>query len=399
MVPVAVLGALLLTPLVAHAGNGLHPRTEVVWSDTTCFEVVDRSVDPIYEVEYDIPFEDTDVTPDEVMNSRTHQFFGICRQFHSQIFLPNWITWADVADAVDVGLVDMNGIEDDHVIETNPDWDGCWFRVNGDDERRPITNMMASMPVPWDTTGVPVGTYVIWGYTYEPAFNLWKQRQGSIVKVIDGGDPVDIGPGAAITTGEQTPYKGESVAIDGCVNALSGSTMTGYFASTSGASDPDWTPQWAPFIEDTAVEGESFTLDFLAPDEFAGEQLMIRLDVTDPMGRTYEAHMKENVIVLKGMDGDCETGGNFIGGAGCGGDESESSAGASDSDSAETAATDPTAGSATDGEGSGSSTTPETGGDDGGKKSCACTSSSGPAPVHLGLLLVLFGIARRRRAA
>jgi hypothetical protein len=161
----AVLGALLLVlvPSVAEAGNGLHPRTPVVWNDAQCFDVVDRSVDPIYEVQYDIPFEDTDVTPDEVPNSRTHQFFGICRQFHSQIFLPNWITRADVDQAIEHSLIDGAGIEPDQILEENPAWDGCWFRVNEDDERRVITEAMAAEPVPWDTTTVPEGVYVIWG--------------------------------------------------------------------------------------------------------------------------------------------------------------------------------------------------------------------------------------------
>lgn len=396
---VAVSGAALLVPAVAQAGNGLHPRTPVMWNDTQCFDIVDRSVDPIYEVVYDIPFEDTDVTPDEVSNSRTHQFFGICRQFHSQIFLPNWITWADVEAAVGAGLIDMTGIEDDHVIETNPAWDGCWFRVNGDDERRPITEEMASAPVPWDTTTVPEGTYVIWGYTYEPAFNLWTQRQGSIVKVIDGGDPHAIGPGAAITTREQTPYKDETVTIEGCVNALPGSTMTAYFASTAGASDPDWEPGWTPFVEDVPVEGESFTLDFLAPGEVAGETLMVRLDVTDPMDRTYEAHMKENVIVLKGMGMDCETGGSFIGGAGCGDDDSGTSEGGSASETDGSATSDPTQTPDTDSGGSSGSTAPIDGDDDGGDKGCGCSSTGATAPLGFGLLFVAFAAVRRRRAA
>jgi MYXO-CTERM domain-containing protein len=386
-------------PASAEAGNGLHPRTKVVWNDTQCFDVVDRSVDPIYQVDYDIPFEDTAVTEDEVTNSRTHQFFAICRQFHSQIFVPNWVTWADVDSAVAKDLIDATGVEDDHVLETNPAWDGCWFRVNEDADRRPITDEMAAQPVPWDTTGVPVGTYVIWGYTYEPAFNLWTQREGSIVKVIDGGDPMDIGPGGAITTTEQTPYKGESVPIEGCVNALPGSTMTASFASTGGASSPDWEPEWTPFAEDVAVEGEAFTLDFLAPEEFAGETLMVRIDITDPMDRTYEAHMKQNVIVLKGMETDCETGGDFIGGAGCGESESDTSGMASGSESAEGTATEGAETSATTDAETDGSTAPIGEDDDDGEKSCNCTTSRGPTPLHLGALLVLFGIARRRRAA
>jgi hypothetical protein len=400
VLPALVLSAVGLVPVAAHAGNGLHPRTYVVWNDTQCFDVVDRSVDPIYPVEYDIPFEDTNISEDEVDNSRTHQFFAICRQFHSQIFLPNWITSADVDSAAMKDLIDPGSVEDDQILENNPEWEGCWHRVNEDADRRPITFEMADEPVPWDTTDVPVGTYVMWGYTYEPAFNLWTQRQGSILKVIDGGAPEDIGPGGAITTTEQTPYKGESVAIEGCVNAMAGSTLTGYFASTAGASNPDWTPDWTPFVENEAIEGEAFTLDFIAPEEVAGETLMVRVDFTDPMDRTYEAHMKENVIVLRGMDMNCETGGDFIGGAGCGDDESGSSSGSGGATDA--TATEGVTAALTGSEESGASGTAMNEDPDDGEKGCACSTTTplrGSSPLHLGVLLALFGLVRRRRAA
>ena len=389
----AFVGCALL-PLTAAAGNGLHPRTEVVWpEDTPCFDVVDKAEDPVYEVHYNIPFEDTDVTEDEVENSRRHQFFGICRQFHSQIFLPNWITYTDVDAAVSKNLIDENAVTDEQVIETNAEWDNCWFRVNLDEDRRPITNEMASQPVPWDTTDVPVGVYVIWGYTYEPAFNVWTQRQGTVLKVIDGGTPEDIGPGAAITTREQTPYKGETIQLEGCVNTAAGSTMSGFYASTAGASDPDWTPNWTPFIENEPVMGENFTIDFVAPEDVAGETIMMRLDVTDPMDRTYEAHMKENVIVLKGMNGDCEeTGGDFIGGAGCG-----DSDGDSDTD-------DSNGGTATDTDGDGGSSTtgdPMTTGpdqnDDGGDKGCNCRASAGGSGWGIAFVLLPLLVRRIRR--
>jgi MYXO-CTERM domain-containing protein len=393
---VGVFAAVALLPLTAWAGNGLHPRTEVLWpDDVACSNVVDKSVDPVYEVSYEIPFEDTEVTEDEVDDSRRHQFFGICRQFHSQIFLPNWITYADVDAAIGKNLIDENSVTDEQVIETNQDWDDCWFRVNEDADRRPITNEMAAVPVPWDTTDVPVGVYVIWGYTYEPAFNVWTQRQGTIVKVIDGGAPEDIGPGAAISTREQTPYKGDTIQIEGCVNTLSGSTMSGFYASTAGASDPDWEPGWVPFMEDEAVMGESFSVDFIAPEEVAGQTIMMRIDVTDPMGRTYEAHMRENVIVLKGMSEDCETGGDFIGGAGCG--DTEGDTGETSSATTETA-------TATDGDGdSGTSAASEdmtTGPDqdDGGNdKGCGCRASNDGAPWGWAFMLLPLFARRRSR--
>ena len=46
------------------------------------------------------------------------------------------------------------------------------------------------------TTGVPAGAYAVWGYTYEPAQNLWTPRDG-IVRVIDG-DASSAGPAVSI---------------------------------------------------------------------------------------------------------------------------------------------------------------------------------------------------------
>ena len=67
------------------------------------------------------------------------------------------------------------------------------------------------------------------------------------------------------------------------------------------------------------MSGESFAVEFLPPEEVAGESVMIRVDITDPMDRSYTHYMRELVIVL-GTEGpgSCTDGGGFIGGAGCG---------------------------------------------------------------------------------
>ena len=59
--------AVALAPATAVAGNGTHPRTPVLWPQAPCRTIVDRSIEPILGMEYTIPYEDVDATPDEVV--------------------------------------------------------------------------------------------------------------------------------------------------------------------------------------------------------------------------------------------------------------------------------------------------------------------------------------------
>lgn len=396
----------------AAASNMTHPRTPVLWENTECMQTHDRSADPVYQLVYDIPNEDTEVTIDEVDDSRRHQFFALCRQENSQVHLPRWITQEDVDAAAAKNLIDPLAVGDEEIFETATYWEGCWHRINDDVDRRPITNAMASQPVPWDTTGIDEGTYVIWGYTWEPAFNIWVQRQGAIVKVHDGGDPRDIGPGAAITTPEQNIYKNDVVDLEGCVDAREGSTMTAYYATTEGASDPDWEPAWTPFAEDVAVEGDSFSIEFAPPEEVAGGAVLIHVRVTDDEDRQYEAHMRDLIHVLPGDNPEsCDEGGGFIGSPGCADTEGET-------DPGETTGVDPgtTGGQTSNASTSNGSSASESGeendddasdgtgpgqdSDDGDPpKGCGCTSDP-RLPLPAQLLFVGAGVAllRRRRA-
>lgn len=384
-----VLGATaLLAPAVAQAGNGLHPRTPVVWNGVECRGMHDRTSAATWHVEYDIPYEDTEVTVDEVADSRRHQFFALCRDNSPQDFLPNWITWADVMAAGDAGLVDPATITDEQVLETNADWSSCFQRINADDARLPITTENAAAGVAWDTAAVDPGGYTLFGYTWEPPFNLWVQRPG-FVKVYDG-DPDAVAPAIAITTGEQVLYKNGSGIIEGCVDALQGSTLAAYWAI---AQDD---PEWISFVEDEPVAGESFAIEFDAPEGLVGESGMLRVDITDPMGRTTTAYGIELVIVLPTDDpGSCGDGGGFVADPGCEdtGGSAESTGGGATDDGGIVTGTSGDAGSTTDPMADGG----DADGDGGGKGGCAC--STAPAPVPLGgaalLVLGLFGLRRR----
>ena len=74
-----------------------------------------------------------------------------------------------------------------------------WTRITADDERRPITYEAAKEPVLWDTTGLPVGPQIVYGYTWEPLINLWSRRMG-VVQVVDDLDLAASPPALAVST-------------------------------------------------------------------------------------------------------------------------------------------------------------------------------------------------------
>ncbi len=382
-----VVPACALLPSLALASNMTHPRTPVEWDGVPCMTLHDRSQGASFHLDYDIPFEDLDVTPDEVADSRRHQFFAYCRPHHPQDFLPTWITQADVDAAVAKNLLSEGTVEPSDILEGNAAWADCWFRLNADDDRRPISFDMAAMGVDWDTSGVPAGAYTLYGYTYEPVFNIWTLRPG-VMKLHDG-DPDAIGPAGAITTGELTPYRNDMVVIEGCVDGLDGTTFTAYWALT--AEDPEW----VAYVEDQPTDGDGWMFEFTPPEAIWGESAMIRVDFDDPMGRSYTTYQSTNMLVINADNPDsCDQGGSFIGSP-CSGDSSGGESGSGDS--GESGSGD--AGSSGEA-GSGDASGPmQTGGDDGSDpKGCSCTSEpQRGAPLSLVVLLGL--LARRRRAA
>src|SRR5688500_3882464 len=95
--PSLALVGVIAAPLAASAANGLEPRTPVAWPDSTpCLTVVDRQQEAMLHMAYGVPYEDVDVTVDEVADSRRHQFVAFCRDHSREEFLPIWLTWKDV---------------------------------------------------------------------------------------------------------------------------------------------------------------------------------------------------------------------------------------------------------------------------------------------------------------
>ncbi|MFO7561675.1 MAG: MYXO-CTERM sorting domain-containing protein [Enhygromyxa sp.] len=380
---------LLALPSVAEAGNSLHPRTPVDWSGAPCMTIIDRSQGPIFPLVYAIPYEDTEVTPDEVEQSRTHQFFAFCRDHHREELNPSWITEADLMDADAHGLGDASAVDAElEVLENAPEWADCWVRINGDDERRPITFESAAEPVPWDTSALPAGTYALEGYTYEPWANEWWPHPG-VFKIVDDPDPAASGPAAALTFPEQIVEHGDAATITGCIDAMEGTTVTASWALSGFGSEP----QWHEFASGLSLPSGELELSFAPPSETISNTVLIKLEVEDPQGRRWTAHANNYIAVTEsfGSDDDaCDEGGSFVSDP-CqdeqGEDEGEDEQGEEESSASEG---DPSSES-----GPGAQ-------DEGGGGSCNCSSgSSGSSSpwwtLGLGLLALGRLSSRRRR--
>ena len=393
--------AALLSPTLAWAGNGIHERTPVKWPDgTACMTVIDRSQGAVVHFDYEIPLEDTMVTADEVPDSRRHQFVAFCRNHTPQEPLPVWLSWKDVDIADAAGISDKEDATDQDVLETHSVYKDCFFRVTGDDERRPITFAEAAKGFDWDTTALAPGPYILQGYTWEPAFNIWSKRPG-VVHVVDGPDLSAVAPAAALTNTQDFLFGDDTLVLEGCVRAMPGSTMSGYWAVT-GADTLDW----KPFAEGVPIDGETLQLPFKPPPEALVETVALRVDVTDPMQRTFSAYPQALVVVLPGS-GETTTGGDdcsdtnaFIGNESCG--EASSSGDVTGvgttTGAAPTSTTGPDATatggeSASDGTGESASTTSE---EQPTRDTCGC-HSGGLAGSWAWTGLALLGLRRRRR--
>ncbi len=395
------VGGLLAIPDPARAENGLHPRTPTLWDapglcgsiDPACMIVVDRSVEPVLHLPYAIPLEDTQLTADEVEDSRRHQFLAACRDPGvANVNLPRWLSQADL-DAADAqgSLSGAYGPLD--VLPTSA-WDGCLHRITPDDGRKPIVCAEAEAGVDWDTSAVPAGTYALLGYTWEPEFNAYWPRPG-VVKVVDGPTAEDAPPAVAIATHLQDISRNDMLWIEVCVSAMPGSTIVGSWVLEIAGQEETSTA----FTAACVAESGTMALEFDPPEQLAGLSPIIRVDVTDPMGRSYTTYSTNLFTVVNQtnldacpMNGD----GGFIPDPECHhppppGIPNCPALGTGGPETAGTAETVGTAGTAG---GSG-----ETGFTDGPGQtdlppSCACVAPSGPGTRWWGLAVPL--VFRRR---
>jgi len=287
-----------LAPATAAAGDGIRPRTIVIWpDDVPCSVTVDRATDPIAHLPYGIPAEDPPagetITEDEVADGRRHQFFAFSADIDPRIAMPEWIALADVMAAADKGLVDAATVGPDDVLDTHAVLAASSLRIDADDARRPITFATAEAGVDWDTTGLATGAWIVRAYTWDPWPNRWALPHPGVIAVADDADPGSHAPAHAVHAASDVLYRDDVSAIDGCIAAMDGTTVTGEWAFFD---DPD--SAWVPFAADVPVAGDAFELAFAPPEPLWGGFAVIRVTATDPLERAHVAYVQRRITVL-----------------------------------------------------------------------------------------------------
>ncbi len=411
----SIAAALMLLAGRAAASNGNTPRTPPVFFEQACMRVVDRSVDPVFHVDYSIPFEDTELQPDEPADARRFQFFGICHDVRIDEVIPSWLDQADIDTALASGVLEMPPDGAD-VLAGHPDYDvghdgmpgSCVQPITSVAQRVPITCDGIDGGADWDTTDVPAGNYVVHGYTWAPVASLWTRRLG-VVRIHDG-DTAAIGPAVALTSpaSDITVYEADGFPIVGCVD---GGPETTVVVEWTRIADIDDASSWQVMCGDVQTDDGTFAVTFDPPPEAINQAIVFRATATDGQGRSWTAHAPGRALVFPG-DGDgvgpeVEPGPDFCGlypdAAAVGGDVGDHACGADpDPTGAESTggATGVEPGSTGGSDGSGGTTTAGTT-DDGGDDGCGCSRAGGrhrwPSPIVV--LVVLVGALRRRRPA
>lgn len=382
-----LVAALAIVPSLAHATNGNTPRTPALYPPHACMARVDRSVSPLFHFDVTIPFEDVTLTMDELVDSRTFQFFALCHDDHRLETLPNWIDEDDAMRALELGVIPALPDPSD-VLDGNPHWQGghdgapdsCVQVINA--ERMKISCDATMDGVQWDTTGVPAGNYVIRGYTFAPAVNLWTSRLG----VVQVADDDTVAPVVALTSPVYEPkaFQQSGFRILGCMGGPEGTTVTLSWAATSSTMLDDESA-WTQFAELDAAAGEIDEL-LVPPESAIYLGLLVRGVAKAPDGTSWTGFAPGFITIYPGDDASddpvlppgpdaCDVGGDTSGGLG---DE-----GSSSSDGAS-------------GESSGTTTggTPQ---DDGGTPGCGCVSSARARAVDPWALAFAIMLWRKRR--
>jgi hypothetical protein len=283
---VALVGGVLLAawPRPAAAINGARPRVPPSFYGQECITVIGPG-SPLLEVGVTVPYEDIELTDDELPDSRTLGLYAFGRDLPPGQELPNWVLADDVARALEAGVLEAPPPSD--AVLPSSAWTDAVFGVV--EARQPIACDSAG-PWPWDTREVPVGAYVLWGYTFEPPLNLWTPRPG-VVRVVDaeGEGP----PAVALQFLDDRLEFGveQGLRVTGCVSADPGTEVRLAWAR---AAEPD---TWTVF---DVLQPEDGTFDtvLFPPDDALYEALYVRAEATDPSGRTFTHHARGALVVL-----------------------------------------------------------------------------------------------------
>jgi MYXO-CTERM domain-containing protein len=300
---VVALGGLSAVP--AHAANTAKPRVSPSFLGGSCVQTIERGTALRFDL--GIPYEDDALSEDEPDDSRTFQFFALCRDPAPLEELPLWIDDDDVTRAQAVNMT-VEDATPEQVMQTSPVWSGpghdgadgsCVVAMTSEAERMSITCEATREGFTWDGGDAPAGSYVVYGYTYEPADNLWTAR-GGVVRVVEPGDPDAAGPAVAFSfplSLVDVSFEG-GVVVHGCVEGAEGTTLAIDWA-TAPMLDDIGDDAWQE-LPDVELDGGTFAVDFVPPIEAEHKAVFFRARAQDPQGRTFVGYTHDPVVVVRG---------------------------------------------------------------------------------------------------
>lgn len=287
---------------VAHASNGVGQRTPPIFPRAECITSIDRSVDPVLHLDIGLARTDDILTVDEPPDSRRFQFFAFCEDEHPELLdLPNWVAQQDIDTSLELGLIDAPPPAEDVLASSG--WAACAFPMNPADARIPITCEATEPGLDFDTSQLEAGNYVVRGYTYEPALNLWSTRRG-VVSVHDGTPPPAVGLMTPLFDGRQVRL-GDPFAIEGCTAGPAGMPVELQWASLLQLGGDDDEAQWRTFATLDAADG-AFTVPFDPPQEAVNQVVLVRA-VVDPSGPSRWVDHAEGTMQIFDDDGESDT--------------------------------------------------------------------------------------------
>jgi len=294
----ALTACIAAAPVLAHAANGNIPRTPPVFPPHACLGVVDRSVDPVFAFKVGIPFEDAMLTDDELPDSRTFEFFGLCHDDPRGVVLPNWVRMDDAERALAAGNIDALPDASD-VLDGHPSWttghDGAASCVQTTGERVPITCAATEDGLAWDTTGVPAGNYVIRGYTFSPPTNLWTPRSG-VVQVHDGMPLPVVAFASPIY--DAKVFQASGYRVRGCMGGPAGTRVTLAWAAIADL-DMDDPSVWTDFAELDAGDG-AFEVLLVPPESAIYAGLVLRGTASADVGAPWVGYAPGLLTIYPG---------------------------------------------------------------------------------------------------
>ncbi|MEM7157289.1 MAG: hypothetical protein AAF799_30870 [Myxococcota bacterium] len=291
-----VAASVVLAPRPALAANTGRARVPPSFLGASCIETIDRSRDPEWSFDVGIPFESGAPGPDEPADSRTFQFFALCRSPGPLEELPSWVAAADVEAATEADPT-LERPPSSEILEHSEAWAGCAHAITPVDARMPISCEATAAGEVWDTREVSAGSYVVWGHTYEPAENSWTSRDG-VVRVIDGDD-ASAGPAVSISWPLTEVVAGldEGITVSGCMAGMAGTAWSLSWV-TAAELDARGDDAWEVFAE--GVDQSEFEVVFVPPSSLEYQAVFLRAEARDPQGRSFVAYSPEPVVFLAG---------------------------------------------------------------------------------------------------